>query len=542
MLEFSSSDDINSYDVDCILSAVVKVKSVALVPKYNRTYINFLTSDGLDGTAYCRELCEFKTKKGDFVSLGKVKMDRNKGPKNNLKYDLILLQTSEATVIYTDNMKVEIKIYPQTGLISDDLIASESERKEEESDRDYSVNSSDLNKKNTSICGTLLKDFEITRFENEDNETESYYKSIILTEKGEEIPVVVNMEVQLPIILHQHDKISVEGFESEIDGVQGRFIMNKYQIFYEGVGDSRNQRKIKENQQSPEKLKIKIPPKLPPKPIKIGSTPVTVSGNRNESPLIVGYEGYTFAFVNNFFFNYLSVEWLTVLMTFWLFSYINLVCALPLQFFYRYLLICREKSLSDFYYVIILLLSLLLNLPFCVTIYFGQKFIVSQNITAAIPGINMKPAILLVPSSIYFFLCHGMSMIVYIVVYSIIIYCSVAVYKKMKSKIDMVTKDMRSTQSQISRVMVTQALIPSIAQLLPVLSIFLASSLPNFDVVLLSFPSCVLLATIGSVNALSVLLIIKGYRNIVFHFFLGSMWSKESSTTKIIVRPSVMVL
>src|SRR5690606_15879337 len=57
------------------------------------------------------------------------------------------------------------------------------------------------------------------------------------------------------------------------------------------------------------------------------------------SPLIIGYKGYTFAFVNNIFFKDIAKEWLTVYMTFWLFSYISLVCSLPVQFIYRYLLI-----------------------------------------------------------------------------------------------------------------------------------------------------------------------------------------------------------
>ena len=70
------------------------------------------------------------------------------------------------------------------------------------------------------------------------------------------------------------------------------------------------------------------------------------------------------------------------------------------------------------------------------------------------------------------------------------------------------------------------------AQLLPVLSIFLASSLPNFDAVLLGLPSCILLATIGSANAFSVLFIVKKYRRMIFGFILREKSSVDVAATK----------
>ena len=79
-----------------------------------------------------------------------------------------------------------------------------------------------------------MEDFKITVLENENNERVQYYKSIIKTDKGEQIPIVVDIKIKLPEILQKGHKISIRGSDLEFDGGKGKTIQYKNEIYYEG--------------------------------------------------------------------------------------------------------------------------------------------------------------------------------------------------------------------------------------------------------------------------------------------------------------------
>jgi len=279
MFKLTSSNEINSYEADGILDAIVKVRSVAKVEKYGRTYINFLTSDGLNGTIYCRGIHDFKAKAEDIISFKNVKMSRNKGPRNDLKYDLIITSESEVTIIQRDGIKADIELFCQR-VTNEDLDLQDGYKTEKESDYEPSVVSSQVNKKrNVATYGTLLENFQLENFTNKEGKMIPCYKSTMMTDKGEQVQIVVNAKVKLPTILLENHRISIQGNEFELYGNNIRFITNKHGIFFEGIGNQRNQ---EEKEQICEKGLIKTPPKLPPKPLKDAPTPQHVEENQDE--------------------------------------------------------------------------------------------------------------------------------------------------------------------------------------------------------------------------------------------------------------------
>lgn len=132
------------------------------------------------------------------------------------------------------------------------------------------------------VFGTLLEDFESIQLKDEDDRMVDYYKSTMITDKGEMISVVVDVKVKLPMILLTDHRISIRGSELKINQTNARFIANKHQIFFEGPNNKKGQA-VKPVQ---EKTIIKTPPKLPPKPSKDDSSPQSspVTQDEKESP------------------------------------------------------------------------------------------------------------------------------------------------------------------------------------------------------------------------------------------------------------------
>ncbi|KAE9547720.1 hypothetical protein FO519_009067, partial [Halicephalobus sp. NKZ332] len=216
-------------------NATIQVVEISKVEKYSITYINFHTSDKLQGTAYCAGTYNLKAKRGYYIQLKNVKVGSKKGHKNELKYDLILTGRSEATVIHTGDLKANIRIYPQGEGDSDDLRSLNSDGSKRESSYASSVTSKNSNSsKNPAVIGTLVEDFKIIQLEDLNNKPMDYHKSIIRTDKGEEISIVVNMKVKLPELLQKGDRISFHGVNREFYQEKVKMIDNKNQIYYEG--------------------------------------------------------------------------------------------------------------------------------------------------------------------------------------------------------------------------------------------------------------------------------------------------------------------
>ena len=133
---------------------------------------------------------------------------------------------------------------------------------------------------------------------------------------------------------------------------------------------------------------------------------------------------------------------------------------------------------------------------------------------------------------------------VYLIVYNIIIFCSRAVYKKLKLQMKTTSVKSYVTQKQLLKIMFFQALVPITVQSLPATYLFIAANIVRFDSAFFSIPSTIFLTAIGGANAGSVLWIITSYRREVFRIFCFNIWktssvSHQSSTE--IPRNSVFV-
>jgi len=243
MYDLSYSKDINKYEADDIFDAVVEVLEVAKIKTLSKTYINFLTNDGVNGTAFHADIYDITPREGDYVLLKNVKMGRGKNHRNDLKYDLVLIRGTEATIVKRDGVRADIKVYPQ----KPNQVNKQGPRKlitiEKESDYAPSTASKRNNKKIPETVGTLLEDFGIIELEDENEEKADYYKSIMETEKGERIPIIVKTIVKLPEILREGHKIAVTGSKVDYDGMKGKLIQFKNQIYYEGPGTGKKEKK-----------------------------------------------------------------------------------------------------------------------------------------------------------------------------------------------------------------------------------------------------------------------------------------------------------
>jgi len=247
MYELSYSKDINKHEADDIFDVVIEVLEVAKIKTLPKTYINFLTDDGVSGTASHTGIYDITPREGDYVHLKNVKMGRSKNHRNNLKYDLILTRGTEATIVKRDEMRADIKIYPQ----------NMQKFKKVESSSNYapSIASKSNNKKIPETVGTLLKDFEITELEDENGEKVNYYKSIMDTNKGERIPIVVKTTVKLPEVLKEGHIIAVRGTSVEFDGTKGKLIQFKDQMYYEGTSTGKKGNKKNKSLQADNTMK-----------------------------------------------------------------------------------------------------------------------------------------------------------------------------------------------------------------------------------------------------------------------------------------------
>lgn len=133
---------------------------------------------------------------------------------------------------------------------------------------------------------------------------------------------------------------------------------------------------------------------------------------------------------------------------------------------------------------------------------------------------------MLYSSIIYYF---GNS--VYILVYIIVVFCSVAVFIKLRNQINM-SKATIMTNLQLSIIMIIQAVIPIIVQFGPTAFFSILNNYFQIKAILMAFPISILFAFMGPTYALCVMIIIKNFRKrifkLIFKKFGGGNFAKTS--------------
>ncbi|KAE9548762.1 hypothetical protein FO519_008035, partial [Halicephalobus sp. NKZ332] len=237
-------------------------------------------------------------------------------------------------------------------------------------------------------------------------------------------------------------------------------------------------------------------------------------------PIVVTQDGQESIIINPLIRISRSME--QIFSVFWVFALFYSICALPTSFFYRYRILCLNKTFPTSLQMTCLSVSGFISVTyaghyyyaFCVRTKDYLKF--AENLApwfASEDGrVNAIAIVGGFDNYIYIFMTHAV--ILTVGTYIVIISLSWKVYKFMKyhkSSIS-INANFFDIQNQLTKTLIAQSIIPLFTFALPIIFIIVTVTLPIHISPEISATTSVFFSYIPMGNALSMLFFVKSYR------------------------------
>uniref|UniRef100_A0A914PIJ5 Uncharacterized protein n=1 Tax=Panagrolaimus davidi TaxID=227884 RepID=A0A914PIJ5_9BILA len=224
------------------------------------------------------------------------------------------------------------------------------------------------------------------------------------------------------------------------------------------------------------------------------------------------------------------------------------VAILPVQYIYRYILICYRKSITLKYFILLCFTASLL--PLAIVYGYVTACWPDSYFSLYVQFLN-KPEWLLSNGKIPGFVaCRLLELeftnllnnILFIIVYVIIIFCSFKVILNLRQLKRTTTKNSQKMQTQITLILLVQALIPLIIQVFPQVAGNIASKMSPESFAYFNIAMMILTAWAPLTYPICTIFIIGSYRGALFKYcrYLVGKKSPAKSTTVIVTAFSKM--
>uniref|UniRef100_A0AC34QSE7 Opsin n=1 Tax=Panagrolaimus sp. JU765 TaxID=591449 RepID=A0AC34QSE7_9BILA len=237
-----------------------------------------------------------------------------------------------------------------------------------------------------------------------------------------------------------------------------------------------------------------------------------------------------------------------ILQYLWVIGLFYSICAVPISFYYRYRILCKNKCFPIKLQVGLLLFALFLSVTYSLHAYYAfhirtkQFYGISEEFLAPwFADVNGKvnPAgfVGYFDYYVYIFMTHAA--ILTVGAYYVIIWCSWRVYKFMKyhQQIRQVHKSFVDIHNQLTRTLIAQALIPLFTFATPIIFIIITVTTPVYIHPIISAGIATSFSYIPLANALSIFVFVKSYRKrgfVILKNGLKKIFHKNGPSTVII--------
>uniref|UniRef100_A0AC34RT97 Uncharacterized protein n=1 Tax=Panagrolaimus sp. JU765 TaxID=591449 RepID=A0AC34RT97_9BILA len=219
------------------------------------------------------------------------------------------------------------------------------------------------------------------------------------------------------------------------------------------------------------------------------------------------------------------------------------ICAVPVEFIYRYYLLCHNETLKLFTYTKLLFVAFCGGLLFGLTCWFGYYRLGYNDTSSAdkelgwLLGDNsgrVGAVGAIVHASPQNYAALTVAMVLTIGAYCIVVYCNTKIFKFMKDYEFKFSKTVRKANRELNQMLTIQAVVPFVCHVLPITVLAIGLVFPNLPLTVPSIFSCTLFALMPVANASCALILIGSYRKSLLSLISSKPFHKESSQSPLI--------
>uniref|UniRef100_A0A7E4V410 G protein-coupled receptor n=1 Tax=Panagrellus redivivus TaxID=6233 RepID=A0A7E4V410_PANRE len=236
-------------------------------------------------------------------------------------------------------------------------------------------------------------------------------------------------------------------------------------------------------------------------------------------PLKIVQFGNEYLIVNGYF-RKIHAHYGYAAFTVWFFALFFSITSVPVVFVFRCVRLCYNRSFAMKHQMILLAVSALASLAFCVLAYWvyyinGQE---GLYLAEALPAYahdddgQVRACGMLFPRTIYSYSIVTSVTFLSVGSYSIIIFCSLRIYWHVKTAPKAISKRAHDVQKQLNRLLTIHATIPLFSAVMPSTVLVVAMTFDTVDFTKFTVLVTMFFSWIPAGNAMSVVFFVKAYR------------------------------